>query len=564
MARISRINSNQDLSQKAVEALSSAYSARQALQEAQLMNQFSQLLGQAALQVASQSSEQEVEKNTSSENLGIPVVPVSSESSPAPQEQIAVVSDQSAVAEQAPEASPASDVTLKAAVEVTTETKPSQSAPVEVKVEAATDKVQPAQAQAAPVTQAAVAPQAATAIAQAQEAEVVSPQTVKMTEQAVKVAAESGDLPRQTGQAAPQATQQATVAAPHSENAAPQSEAQAKQELLMQAPLKTAAAVESQFTTQSSSPAETATADKRPLPAAQPSLATHIEKTVSQTVAPETAQPAQSSPETQDLVVRLMQDIRDRAVRTEVKAEPATAQVAKPAFEYQAVNPVVQSTIPAQALQNAEKSLRFQSIGQPQMIELAQSAGREASRAQNVQSVLNLTAQGASTGKNEQNSASSRDAENSRTAKFLTRADTLRTLEKVENAIKEVAKSHDGKTISVRLDPPSLGSVKVDLTMRDGSIHARVVAELPQVANMLRDKIHELQTLIRQVGFDADQVSVSVGEQFSEKDRQTEYLEQSWFGATTAERGNGSGDAESALTGKAARAEGQVDDHWVA
>lgn len=98
-------------------------------------------------------------------------------------------------------------------------------------------------------------------------------------------------------------------------------------------------------------------------------------------------------------------------------------------------------------------------------------------------------------------------------SKALPRALQLRTMEKVESALKEVSKSKDGKTISVRLDPPSLGSVKVDISLRDGSLHARIVAESPQVNALLREKAHELQNLLRKTGLDLERVSVSVGYQ---------------------------------------------------
>lgn len=96
----------------------------------------------------------------------------------------------------------------------------------------------------------------------------------------------------------------------------------------------------------------------------------------------------------------------------------------------------------------------------------------------------------------------------------ITKNQALRTMEKVENALKEVARSRDGKTISVRLDPPRLGKVNIDLTYREGVMHARIVAEAPAVTTLLRDKAPELQMLLRRIGLTASDVNVSVGNSF--------------------------------------------------
>ena len=94
--------------------------------------------------------------------------------------------------------------------------------------------------------------------------------------------------------------------------------------------------------------------------------------------------------------------------------------------------------------------------------------------------------------------------------KALPRQLAARTIEKVEVVLKEAARSRDGKTISMRLDPPDLGRVKVDVSIRNGSLHARMVAEVPQVNALLKDKAGELQMVLRKMGLNVDQVQVSV------------------------------------------------------
>jgi hypothetical protein len=97
-----------------------------------------------------------------------------------------------------------------------------------------------------------------------------------------------------------------------------------------------------------------------------------------------------------------------------------------------------------------------------------------------------------------------------RQTKALSRVVALKTLEKVERALEEVARSKDGKTISLNLEPVNLGKVKVDVSIRDGNLHARLSAESSDVRQLLREHAHELQALLRKLGLHVDTVAVSV------------------------------------------------------
>ena len=90
-----------------------------------------------------------------------------------------------------------------------------------------------------------------------------------------------------------------------------------------------------------------------------------------------------------------------------------------------------------------------------------------------------------------------------------------RTLERVESALKEAARSRDGKTLSFRLDPPQLGQVKVDVSLKDGALHARMTPENQQVATLLRERAPELQSTFRRLGLNVETVTVSVGNESS-------------------------------------------------
>lgn len=90
------------------------------------------------------------------------------------------------------------------------------------------------------------------------------------------------------------------------------------------------------------------------------------------------------------------------------------------------------------------------------------------------------------------------------------RPPSLETLEKVESALREAVKARDGKTITVRIDPANLGTVKVDVTLRERELHARVVTESQMVASWLRERTHEIQQALRKIGLNVDNITVSV------------------------------------------------------
>lgn len=90
------------------------------------------------------------------------------------------------------------------------------------------------------------------------------------------------------------------------------------------------------------------------------------------------------------------------------------------------------------------------------------------------------------------------------------RSHLLRALGRIEKTLKGLAETKEAKTVSLRLDPPSLGSMTVDVSFRDGELHARLTPELPQVAAILRERSHELHAALRKIGLSVDQVRVSI------------------------------------------------------
>jgi flagellar hook-length control protein FliK len=109
----------------------------------------------------------------------------------------------------------------------------------------------------------------------------------------------------------------------------------------------------------------------------------------------------------------------------------------------------------------------------------------------------------------------------SRGSRPMTRPQTARMMERVEVALKEAAKSRDGKTISLRLDPADFGRVKVDVSLRDGALHARLTPENQQVMTALRENAHELHGALRKLGLDVSSVTVTVTPEKAQDDAGT-------------------------------------------
>lgn len=163
-----------------------------------------------------------------------------------------------------------------------------------------------------------------------------------------------------------------------------------------------------------------------------------------------------------------------------------------------------------------------------------------------------------------------------RGSKNLSRSTTQRMLERVEASLKEAARSRDGKTISLRLDPAQLGRVKVDVTLRDGALHARLSPENQQVFVALREHSQELQSILRKLGLNVDTVTVTVSSDGS-KDNSKIGREQTDNGKSFQESRNkmpehtgqlaentfGSELAELSAAGTP-QSNGALRDHWVA
>jgi len=500
MTSVKALEINKKLADKTADPQGNAFGLKARLDEALMLQEFSDILGKIVSQIAQAAQDAKPESHKKPENKPAqpekPAVevrhPLQKEvSEPAPVEEEVeeeeVVSEEPTVVEveEAPEAEEAAVEVLPVENVTVDEPAPAVSVPVEA-VEAAVVPVdvaaKPAEASENLIVEEmpVAAPVAELAMEQSAPSAEAAP-SIKDTIKALFTFEEPSDKPEHTTQPVTQSVPQAI------QEAADQAMLEKMPQLEAFIREQAAATAESQEKTPSLAVAEPKT---RPLVSS---------------ATPQPAPAVQAAAESVDLVSAVTQELKERVSRVEVKTD--VSQQPRPMTEQILAAP--RQIVTATAAEFVERSLnsRFQLINPVAALEMAQNSGKEAGKAQAaIQSVISAAS---FTGRTDRNG---REVENDRNQKQLNRTESQRTLEKVEQAIKEVARSKDGKTISVRLDPPSLGSVKVDLTYREGVLHARIVAEQAQVATLLREKAHEIQTLMRRLGLDAQRVSVSVGQ----------------------------------------------------
>ncbi len=81
-------------------------------------------------------------------------------------------------------------------------------------------------------------------------------------------------------------------------------------------------------------------------------------------------------------------------------------------------------------------------------------------------------------------------------------------LQQLTNRFQVSGKNTDSR-INLKLHPAELGELKIDLTVKEGSIRANVVAQSHHTLEILEKNIPKLRTVLENQGFTVDQISVS-------------------------------------------------------
>lgn len=125
----------------------------------------------------------------------------------------------------------------------------------------------------------------------------------------------------------------------------------------------------------------------------------------------------------------------------------------------------------------------------------------------------------------------------------------IRQIVQVESA----SQGRNSNSLTIRLDPPELGSLSVKLTQRSDKLYARIVPENKEVEAALRHRAAELSHILSASGIRAENVHVSIGAERSgtEMFQFNEFLQQ-----------NGGSNQGAADQGRAEEGRGQHGSLW--
>lgn len=91
--------------------------------------------------------------------------------------------------------------------------------------------------------------------------------------------------------------------------------------------------------------------------------------------------------------------------------------------------------------------------------------------------------------------------------------DRVRFVQRVANAFQTMG--DDGGTLRLRLSPPDLGSLKLEVSVRDGVMSARIEADTPQARDLLVDNLPALRERLSDQNIKMDKFDVDLSGQSS-------------------------------------------------
>jgi flagellar hook-length control protein FliK len=114
----------------------------------------------------------------------------------------------------------------------------------------------------------------------------------------------------------------------------------------------------------------------------------------------------------------------------------------------------------------------------------------------------------------------------------------------IEQAAQGIQIAHrDGREMQVRLSPPELGALQIEISLKDGVISARLETQTAAAQQLLSDNLQQLKESLSQQGLSVDRLDVFVGQQHS--------------GGNLAQNGEGQNSRDQAFEGVAPWETGQ-------
>ena len=74
----------------------------------------------------------------------------------------------------------------------------------------------------------------------------------------------------------------------------------------------------------------------------------------------------------------------------------------------------------------------------------------------------------------------------------------------------QTAVNQRGGALTLRLQPPELGSLKIEMLVRDGVVNARFTAQADSVRNLLMDQMGHLRHALDKQGLVIDKLEVQL------------------------------------------------------
>jgi flagellar hook-length control protein FliK len=124
---------------------------------------------------------------------------------------------------------------------------------------------------------------------------------------------------------------------------------------------------------------------------------------------------------------------------------------------------------------------------------------------------------------------------------------TQEVLDQIRRAVPTAVKGNEG-SMSLKLNPPMLGRLDIDIRMEDGRITATFKAEQPLTRDILQQNMHVLKEAFSDQGIKATQFVVTT-DAFTARDHREAFA---WFGSGTG-RGGSRGQGGGQDTGDASR-----------
>lgn len=103
------------------------------------------------------------------------------------------------------------------------------------------------------------------------------------------------------------------------------------------------------------------------------------------------------------------------------------------------------------------------------------------------------------------------NVEKGNNSKALVSSRGAEILERIQKIVMNSVANKDVSTVTLRLDPPTLGTVTVKLTQKGDELAARIIPESPEVEQLLKSKTGEIVAALSGSGVKLENINVTIG-----------------------------------------------------